>query len=130
MPGSTEADGGDADSEEVGDEPGRFVQFCVSDRDFWMDLPNTTLDPAEGNLLVRRQSGFFWVHDHPDAGNWQRTIRDFDPVNKIYLPGDVRCAAEDVAYVFFTLWKFPVDWRLYVTSFARKGPNFESDLPL
>ena len=98
-------------------ESNRFVQFSFERKTFAMDLPKQTLWPGEARLLIARRSGFFWVRDRKfpniSAENLARLVEDFDPVAKEYLNADTLCAAEDMAYVFYTLWKFPVDWQFY-----------------
>jgi hypothetical protein len=44
---------------------------------------------------------------------WQEEVRDWNPVQKEYPSSDTRAAAEDMAYVFFDLWRFPPEAPLY-----------------
>jgi len=54
-----------------------------------------------------------------------------NPIRKIYVHGDERSAVEDMAYVFFNVWNFLVDWRSYVKSAAwHDERNWESGLPI
>jgi hypothetical protein len=92
---------------------------------FYMDLPNNTLFPAEAQRLFRQRSGFFYVHERRwwfmSLERWQKLVRDFDPVQKEYLNADTRSAAEDMAFVFYTLWRFPLDFPLYFRRFQFTG---------
>ena len=101
----------------------RFVQFLFNLQTFVMDLPNTTLFEPEIELLQRDRAGFvrearigrpLTFHDH---------VKIFDPVRKEYLYEDEQSAAEDTAYIFFDLWRFPVDSRLFVEAAAFDGPH-------
>ena len=38
----------------------------------------------------------------------------WNPLQKVYLYRDEESAAEDMAFILFQVWKFPVDWRWYV----------------
>jgi hypothetical protein len=42
----------------------------------------------------------------------------WDPLQKIYLYRDEQSAAEDMAFVVFQVWNFPVDWPLYIKAAA------------
>ncbi len=83
-----------------------------------MDLPNATLFKPEAERILRERSGFFWLCDLPQFTLYEEDVEGHDPFRKIYLYADERPAAEDTAYILFDLWKFPMDWRLYVTASA------------
>jgi len=96
----------------------RFIQFSFNPRYFDMDIPNTTLYRAEAEVILRRRPGFFYVKDRPEFEHPEENAERFNPLRKVYVHGDERTAAEDMAYVWFNVWKFPVDWRFYVTAGA------------
>ena len=138
-PSGSPADGGDdlssmGDSGESwsGEGTGRFVQFLFADKWVAMDLPNTTIFPPEVRRLLRERSGFFRNADVPDYRiTSSRYIEKFDPTCKYYIYGDESTAAEDTAFIFFDLWHFPCDSRLYAKACAFKpGPSFGPDIPL
>jgi hypothetical protein len=115
----------------------RYVQFAFTKRTFYLDLPNCTLFPLEAERLIRERSGFFYLKDHRQPwmsmDYWQNTVRDFSPVQKIYLNSDTRSAAEDMAYIFYTLWKFPTDWQFYYRALVfhgRKKRDWEGEGPV
>lgn len=104
-------------------ESPRFVQFLFRQRTFSMDLPNTTIFPPEIERLLRDRSGFV-----PEAMigrplTFEEHVQLFDPVSKEYLYGDEQSVAEDTAYVFFDLWRFPVNTRLFVDAAAFDGTH-------
>ena len=42
-----------------------------------------------------------------------------------------RSAAEEMAFVLFSVWKFPVDWRFYVTAAAfHEATNWEKGVSI
>ena len=112
--------------------PSRFIQFCFRRRWFAMDLPRPTLFTAEAERLIRERDGFFREAERSDAGlSSIEQIMRFDPVFKKYVYGDEDTAAEDAAYIFFDLWRFPVDSRLYVTAAAFRGKKrWERNVPI
>lgn len=58
-------------------------------------------------------------------------MEKFNPLRKVYAYGDERSAAEDMAYVWFNVRKFPVDWRFYVTAGAfDEKSNWEKGFPI
>jgi hypothetical protein len=96
-----------------------------------MDIPQDTLFADEAQKIMRRRSGFFYLRDRPQFTLYGEDVDGHDPFRKVYLYGDERSAAEDMAFIFFTIWRFPIDWRFYVTAAAfGDGPTFESGLPL
>ena len=113
VPSHDDAGAGQGDS--AGDN--RYVQFAFTKQTFYLDLPNCTLFPLEAERLFRERSGFFYLRDRRQpwmsAPSWQNAVKDWNPVQKIYLNSDTRSAAEDMAYIFYTLWKFPPDWQFY-----------------
>ena len=112
--------------------PPRFVQFAFDGKLFYMDLPKTTLERPEAERLLRDRSGFFYMASQPRFPYYSKVyVGRFDPVCKVYLFDDQETAAEDMTYVFFDLWRFPVDWQFYMTAGAFDGTaRFETDSPL
>ncbi|WP_428940030.1 hypothetical protein [Fontivita pretiosa] len=111
----------------------RYVQFAFEPKWFCLDLPKQTLSKPEAARILRDRSGFFWLRDHPEfriKGEGDE-VDYFDCFRKVYVHGDARCAAEDAAYIFFDLWKFPLDWRFCVTASTFNGRvHFERDRPM
>ncbi len=109
----------------------RFIQFSFNQRYFDLDLPNTTLFRAEAELILRRRSGFFFVTDHREFEHPAENADHFHPLRKIFVYGDERAAAEEMAFVLFDVWKFPVDWRFYVTAAAfHEATNWEKGVSI
>jgi hypothetical protein len=91
----------------------RFIQFAFLPACFRMDIPNSTLYRAEADIIVQRRLGFFYeAAKHLSELN--SYLARFNPLNKVYIYGDERSAAEDMAYVWFDVWRFPADWRFFV----------------
>jgi hypothetical protein len=96
-----------------------------------MDIPNTTLYRAEAEIILRRRLGFFYVTERRQFEHPAEKADQFHPLRKVYVYGDDRAAAEDMAYVFFNVWKFPVDWRFYVTAAAfHENSDWEAGFPI
>ena len=113
------------------DESNRFVQFSFNPRYFDIDLPDTTLYQAEAAEILACRPGFFYVKDRRQFEHPSENVLEFDPVRRVYVYGDERTAAEDMAFIWFDLWKFPVDWRFFVTAAAfHEHTDWESDWPL
>lgn len=111
----------------------RFLQFRFNRQSFDLDIPNTTLSRAEAEIILRRRSGFFHAVERLDLehpANREITKR-FGPLRKGYVNGDESSAAEDMAFIWFSVWRFPVDWILYVTAVAfHGGHEYEQGLAL
>ncbi len=98
-------------------EPFRFIQVAFRQDCFYMELPNSTLFRHEAELILQQRPGFYWAKDRPDLRWVRRFWKDmltWDPLQKIYLYHDEESAAEDMAFIMFQVWKFPVDWRWYI----------------
>jgi hypothetical protein len=109
----------------------RFIQFSFNQKYFDLDIPNTTLYRAEAEIILRRRTGFFYVLEHRQFEHPAENADRFNPLRKVFVYGDDRCAAEDMAYVVFNVWKFPVDWRFYVTAAAFcEKTNWEKGFPI
>lgn len=107
-----------------GDDSGnRYVQFSFERNWFCMDMPLETLFRPEAEQILRDRMGFFYLRDRSQFTLYGEDVEGHDPFRKVYVYGDERSAAEDMAYIFFTVWKFPVDSRLYVKSAAFSGKH-------
>ena len=115
-----------------GDESSpRFIQFSFNPRYFDLDIPNTTLFRAEAEIILQRRSGFFYVKENRQFEHPAENVDCFNPIRKVFVHGDERSAAEDMAFVWFFVWKFPVDWRFYVTSSSfHDGVSWEHGIPI
>jgi hypothetical protein len=113
------------------DKSHRFIQFSFNPRYFDIDLPNTTLYQPEAAEILACRPGFFYVKDRRQFEHPAEDVPEFDPVRRVYVYGDDRTAAEDMAFIWFAVWKFPVDWRFFVTAAAfHEDTEWESDWPL
>lgn len=109
----------------------RFVQFSFEQNWFCLDMPAETLSRAEARRILRDRLGFFYLCDRTEFTLHEEDVKGFDPFRKIYVYGDERSAADDMAHIFFSVWNFPVDSRLYVTSSAFSGQhNWERGWPI
>jgi hypothetical protein len=111
--------------------PRRFVQFSFERNWFCLDMPSCTLFLPEAQKILRDRSGFFYLRDRPEFTLYEEDVDGYDPFRKVYLYRDEPTAAEDLAYIFFDVWKFPIDWRFYATaSTFGDGPSFERNHPV
>ncbi|MGA2255577.1 MAG: hypothetical protein ABSG53_13010 [Thermoguttaceae bacterium] len=53
--------------------------------------------------------------------NWKDMVT-WNPLQKVYIYRDEESAAEDMAFILFQIWHFPVDSPLYV-----KAASFHTD---
>jgi hypothetical protein len=123
-------------SPEVDDSAGsadlRFTQFSFEENWFCIDLPVQTLKRCEAEQILRRRIGFFFLRDRQQFTLHGEQTAGSDPFRKVYLYGDEWSAAEDMAFVLFEVWRFPVDVRLYVTAaaFGDGRPDWEQRLSI
>lgn len=109
----------------------RFVQFAFWDRFVVCDVPCNTVTRFEGRRIIRDLPGFGYIRERPDYPYYRSDIPRWDPLQKQYLLDDMETAASDAAHIFFNVWMFPVDSRLFVTSGAFEGRHdWESCVPL
>lgn len=110
----------------------RFIQFAFERNWFCLDMPLQTLYRDEAELILQERKGFFFLRDRPEFTLRGECVDGFDPFRKIYIYGDESSAARDMAFIFFQVWKFPVDWRFYVTaaSFGSGKTDWERGTPL
>jgi hypothetical protein len=112
-----------------GESQARYVQFAFRRDCFYMELPSATLFLPEAEQILRHRSGFYWAKNRLDLrwvrSNWKDIVR-WNPLQKVYLYRDEQSAAEDMAFILFQVWHFPVDSPLYMTaSTFGTGPRFE-----
>ena len=114
------------------DSQRRFIQFSFEEDWFCMDLPLQTLYRAEAEQIVRSRHGFFYLRDRPEFTLNEEDVEGYDPFRKIYIYGDEDSAAEDMAFIFFQVWRFPVDWRFFVnaSAFGDKETDWEWGTPI
>lgn len=109
----------------------RYIQFSFEEKWFCVDIPRDTLYRAEAEAILRSRKGFFYLCDRPEWTLYQEEVEGHDPFRKIYLYGDEESAAEDIAYIFYQIWQFPVDWPMEVTACAFGGKaTWEDGEPL
>ena len=99
----------------------RYIQFAFMRDCFYLELPNNTVFPQEAEQIFRHRLGFYWAKNRPDLrwvrGNWKDMLT-WEPLQKVYLYRDEESAAEDMAFILFQIWHFPVDTPLYVKAAA------------
>jgi hypothetical protein len=112
----------------------RCIQFAFMRDCFYLDLPNSTLFPNEAELILRCRLRFYYAKNRSDLrwvwANWRDILR-WNPLQKVYLYRDEESAAEDMAFIIFQIWKFPVDWPWYVKEASSHSDHrFERGKPL
>ena len=105
------------------DSPRRFIQFSFEKSWFCLDMPLQILFRPEARQILRDRSGFFFLSQRPQFTLKGEDVEGFDPFRKIYIYDDDRCAAEDMAFIWFHVWRFPVSTRLYVQAAAFNGEH-------
>ena len=97
--------------------PARYIQFAFMRDCFYLELPNNTVFPHEAGQIFRHRLGFYWAKNRPDLrwvrANWKDMLT-WEPLQKIYLYRDEESAAEDMAFILFQIWHFPVDMPLFI----------------
>lgn len=114
------------------DSQNRYIQFSFERNWFCMDMPLETLYRPEAENILRSRQGFFYLRDRPQFTLYgEDDVDRHDPFRKVYVYGDEDSAGEDMAYIFFQVWKFPVDSRFYVTAAAFGGKyRWEQGYPI
>jgi hypothetical protein len=79
--------------------------------------------------IFQYRQGFFYARNRTDLkwvrANWDVIVK-WDSLQKVYLYRDEESAAEDMAFIIYQVWKFPVDWPWYVTASAfHTGQRFD-----
>ena len=115
-------------------EPFRYIQFAFRRECFYLELPNNTVFPYEAELILQQRPGFYRAENRPDLrwvrSNWKDMLK-WNPLQKVYLYRDEESAAEDMAFILFDVWKFPVDWLWYIKASAfHTKHRFEQGKPL
>ena len=114
-----------------GNSQSRFIQFSFEKNYFCMDLPRQTLFRPEAEQILRDRTGFFYLDERKQFTLHGEDVIGYDPFRKAYVYGDEATAAEDMAFVFFQVWNFPVDWRFFVTAAAFGGKfKWERGVPV
>lgn len=113
----------------AGEPRSRFIQFAFMRDCFYLELPNNTLFPPEAEQIFRYRPGFYWAKNRLDLrwvrSNWKDIVK-WEPLQKVYLYRDEESAAEDMAFILFQVWHFPVDVPLYVKAASfDTGHRFE-----
>jgi len=114
------------------DSQKRFIQFAFARNWFCMDMPLQTLYRTEAEQIVRSRQGFFYLRDRPEFTLTEEDVDGYDPFRKVYIYGDEDSAAEDMAFIFFQVWRFPVDWQYFVkaAAFGDKKSDWEYGTPI
>ena len=110
----------------------RFIQFSFEKNWFCLEMPLQTLYRSEAVMIVRSRKGFFYLRDRPEFTLKGEDVDGYDPFRKVYVYGDEHSAADDMAFVFFQVWRFPVDWRFFVkaAAFGDKKIDWENGAPI
>jgi hypothetical protein len=130
--GDSTASSGEVESGRSGgspDESPRYIQFAFMRDCFYLDLSNNTVYPNEVEQIFQYRQGFFYARNRTDLkwvrANWDAIVK-WDSLQKVYLYRDEESAAEDMAFIIYQVWKFPVDWPWYVTASAfHTGQRFD-----
>ena len=114
-----------------------YVQLCFQQCTFFMDLPTPVITPCEAEQLMARRSGFFWLRNRRPMSysmeSWKEIIKNWNPVRKEYINSDARSAAEDIAFIWFRLWKYPPNWQFWYqahTFHDNRKHDWEGDYPV
>lgn len=107
----------------------RYLQFAFMRDCFYLELPNNTVFPQEVEQILHCRQGFYWAKNRTDLrwvrSNWEDIVK-WNPLQKVYIYRDEESAAEDMAFILFQIWHFPVDSPLYVKAAAfQTGHDFE-----
>ena len=110
----------------LGGEGLRYIQFAFMRDCFYLELTNNAFFPREIEQLIHQRHGFYWAKSRTDLrwvrANWEDIVK-WNPLQKIYLYRDEESAAEDMAYVLYQIWNFPVETPLYVTAASFSGQH-------
>lgn len=113
------------------DSMNRYIQFSFERNWFCMDMVLETLFRPEAEEILSCRRGFFYLRDRQQFTLYGEDVEGHDPFRKIYIYGDEDSATEDMAFIFFRVWKFPADTRLYVTAAAFSGKKrWEQGFPI
>lgn len=114
------------------DSQSRYIQFSFEKNWFCLDMPLETLYRPEAEQILWSRNGFFYLRDRPEFTLYEEDVEGHDPFRKVYVYGDEVSAADDMAFIIFQVWRFPLDWRFYVkaAAFGDKPSNWEWGVPL
>ena len=104
----------------LSDADTRIVQFAFEASQFFLELPDTTITIEEAKQAVAARPGFGYALDKPVK---TAAARQFDPIERRYLYSEQPIAAEDAAYLFFDLWRTPLDAWITVDASAFQSPE-------
>jgi hypothetical protein len=114
-----------------------YVQFAWQGTWFYMELPDSTLGPSEAQRLIAARPAFFYLKDRPESQSafseqaWRKLVAEHNPVHRLYRASEIMAAAQDTAYVWFTLWALPLDWVFYTrTAYFKGKPQEELNVSL
>lgn len=107
----------------------RYVQIGFEEDYFFIDMPVGSLFTDEAEEISASLGGFRRASENPVTPMSAEHVRDFDPLQKFYLYGEELQAAEDVAGIFFGVWRLPETERLYVSSHSSSGKAWERGEP-
>src|SRR5262249_29852767 len=109
----------------------RFVQFSFERDCFHLDMPRQTLTRDEAQQIVRYRTNFFYLSERKQFTLHGEDVEGYDPFRKVYVYRDEASAAEDMAFILFQVWKFPIDSVIYVTAASFSGKHqWEDGFPL
>lgn len=109
----------------------RFMQFAFCERWFFMEMTSSTLTPGEAARALDDRSGFRYAGTSQPFCYSTRLVRRHDPFCKQLLYGDEGLAAEDACWIWFDLWKLPLDTVFLVRAATfGVGRQFEQGLRL
>lgn len=113
------------------DSSNRFIQFTFEEKCFHMDMPLQTLFREEAEQILRQRKGFFYLRDRKQFTLKGEDVEGYDPFRKVYVYGDEESAAQEMSFIFFQIWKFPVDSRYFVSAKAFSGNHeWEQGVPI
>ena len=119
-----------------GDHFVRWAQVGFHGNWFYLELMDTVLSPGEAERLIRERAGFFFLRDRLDghsafdADAAAKLVRDFNPVHKCYRAGDRAELASDLAFLWFNVWRVPLDWVFHLkTNYFGSGTAEFFSLP-
>ncbi|MEZ6097122.1 MAG: hypothetical protein R3C03_23345 [Pirellulaceae bacterium] len=115
----------DAINEFLEDE--RFLQFAFGEHTLLLDLPSTVITQDESERLLKERSGFFHLLGRPNY--WPEddfsSFAEFDPIQRPFIYGDERLAAEEAAFVLYDLWELPLEIGFKLHSFSSNHDDWD-----
>ena len=102
-----------------GNVPERFVQLWFSPTGFLIDLPNTILSAEDAEIILQAKPAFFLARIRYKSDDPKSSVNEFNPLKREYVYGEERLAAEDMAFIWFDVWKFPMAVRFRRGTFSK-----------